>query len=102
MTDLERNAAGPGRRDELDPLLHRRRERLLDKHRQAYLQAFVPGAADLDLPVTNRLSDEVLSVPVRPNLGPNELEAVIAAIREVASPVGRPPVEAAPTPGGPP
>ena len=70
-------------------------------HRQAYLQAFVPGAADLDLPVTNRLSDEVLSVPVRPNLDPDELEAVIAAIREVATPVGRPPVEAAPTAGGP-
>ena len=37
-------------------------------HRQAYLQSFVPGAEDLDLPVTNRLSDEVLSIPVRPNL----------------------------------
>ena len=59
-------------------------------HRQAYLQAFVPGAADLDLPVTNRLADEVLSIPVRPNLDPDELEAVIAAIREVATPVGRP------------
>ena len=70
-------------------------------HRQAYVQAFVPGAADLDLPVTNRLSDEVLSVPVRPNLDPDDLEAVIAAIREVATPVGRLPVEAAPTPGGP-
>jgi perosamine synthetase len=55
-------------------------------HRQAYLQEFVPGAADLDLPVTNRLSDEVLSVPVRPNLAAEELEAVIAAIREVATP----------------
>jgi perosamine synthetase len=56
-------------------------------HRQPYLQAYVPGAADLDLPVTNRLSDEVLSVPVRPNLAVDELEAVIAAIREVATPV---------------
>lgn len=56
-------------------------------HRQGYLQAYVPGAADLDLPVTNRLSDEVLSIPVRPNLAPDELEAVIAAIREVATPV---------------
>ncbi len=56
-------------------------------HRQPYLQAFVPGAAELDLPVTNRLSDEVLSVPVRPNLAEDELEAVIAAIREVATPV---------------
>ena len=32
-------------------------------HRQAYLQAFVPGAADLDLPVTDRLADEVLVDP---------------------------------------
>jgi dTDP-4-amino-4,6-dideoxygalactose transaminase len=69
-------------------------------HRQAYLQAFVPGAADVDLPVTNRLSDEVLSVPVRPNLDPDDLEAVIAAIREVATPVGRPPVESAAGTGG--
>jgi dTDP-4-amino-4,6-dideoxygalactose transaminase len=69
-------------------------------HRQAYLQAFVPGAADLDLPVTNRLSDEVLSVPVRPNLDPDDLEAVIAAIREVATPVGRLPVESAAGAGG--
>jgi perosamine synthetase len=58
-------------------------------HRQAYLQAHVPGAADLDLPVTNRLSDEVLSVPVRPNLAPDELEAVIAAIPRGGHP-GRP------------
>ncbi len=56
-------------------------------HRQEYLQAFVPGAEDLDLPVTNRLADEVLSVPVRPNLAADELEAVIAAIRDVATPV---------------
>jgi perosamine synthetase len=56
-------------------------------HRQAYLQAFAPGAADLDLPVTNRLADEVLSIPVRPNLAPDELEAVIDAVRAVATPV---------------
>ena len=56
-------------------------------HRQAYLQAFVPGAADLDLPVTNRLSDEVLSIPVRPNLAEEELKAVIDAVREVATPI---------------
>ena len=37
-------------------------------HRQAYLQAYLPGAADLDLPVTNRLSDEVLAIPVHPML----------------------------------
>jgi perosamine synthetase len=61
-------------------------------HRQAYLGAFVPGAADLDLPVTNQLSDEVLSIPVRPNLAPDELEAVIAAIRAVATPVEPAPI----------
>ena len=37
-------------------------------HKQAYLQRYVPGAADLDLPVTNRLSDEVLAIPVHPML----------------------------------
>ena len=57
-------------------------------HRQAYLQAFVPGAAALDLPVTDRLADEVLSIPARPNLAPEDLEAVIAAVREVATPAG--------------
>jgi dTDP-4-amino-4,6-dideoxygalactose transaminase len=57
-------------------------------HRQAYLQAFAPGAADLDLPVTNRLADEVLSIPVRPNLTDEELSAVIDAVREVATPTG--------------
>jgi len=58
-------------------------------HEQAYVQSYVPGAADLDLPVTNQLSDEVLSIPVRPNLAPEELEAVIAAIRGVATPIGQ-------------
>ena len=37
-------------------------------HRQAYLQAYVPGAADLPLPVTDRLADEVLAIPVHPRL----------------------------------
>ena len=55
-------------------------------HRQAYLQALVPGAAGLHLPVTDRLADEVLSIPVRPNLSSGELEAVIAAVRDVATP----------------
>jgi dTDP-4-amino-4,6-dideoxygalactose transaminase len=57
-------------------------------HRQAYLQAFMPGAADQSLPVTDRLSDEVLSIPVRPNLTDDELDQVIEAVREVATPVG--------------
>jgi dTDP-4-amino-4,6-dideoxygalactose transaminase len=55
-------------------------------HRQAYLQAFLPGAADLHLPVTNQLADEVLSIPVRPNLTSDELETVITAVREAAAP----------------
>jgi len=59
-------------------------------HRQAYLQAVMPGAADQPLPVTDRLSDEVLSIPVRPNLTDAELDVVIEAVREVATPVGTP------------
>jgi perosamine synthetase len=56
-------------------------------HRQSYLQAYVPGAADLDLPVTDRLSDEVLSIPVHPKLTDEELDAIVRAVREVATPV---------------
>ena len=56
-------------------------------HRQAYLQAYVPNAADLHLPITNRLADEVLAIPVRPNLVDDELDRVINAIREVATPM---------------
>ena len=56
-------------------------------HRQAYLQAVVPGTRDLDLPITNLLADEVLSIPVRPNLTESELQAVIDAILDVATPV---------------
>jgi dTDP-4-amino-4,6-dideoxygalactose transaminase len=58
-------------------------------HKQAYLQAFVPGAADLDLPVTNRLSDEVLAIPVHPKLSPDDLATIVAAVRAVATPVTR-------------
>jgi dTDP-4-amino-4,6-dideoxygalactose transaminase len=56
-------------------------------HRQEYIQALLPGARDLHLPVTDRLADEVLSIPVRPNLTEEELLAVIHAVREVATPV---------------
>jgi len=55
-------------------------------HRQPYFQAYVPNAADLNLPVTNRLADEVLAIPVRPNLADEELDRVINAICEVATP----------------
>jgi dTDP-4-amino-4,6-dideoxygalactose transaminase len=37
--------------------------------------------------VTETLTDEVLSIPVRPNLADEELERVIDAVREVATPV---------------
>jgi dTDP-4-amino-4,6-dideoxygalactose transaminase len=58
-------------------------------HKQAYLQAFVPGAADLDLPVTNQLSDEVLALPVHPRLSQDDLTTIVTAVREVATPVRR-------------
>lgn len=58
-------------------------------HKQAYLQAFVPGAADLHLPVTDRLSDEVLAIPVHPMLSAEDLATIVAAIRDVAAPVAR-------------
>jgi dTDP-4-amino-4,6-dideoxygalactose transaminase len=55
-------------------------------HRQAYLQGFVPGAASLHLPVTDLLASEVLSIPVRPSLSPDEVDSIIDAVRSVASP----------------
>ena len=58
-------------------------------HRQAYLQAYMPGAADLDLPVTNRLSDEVLAIPVHPMLSDEDLATIVGAVRAVATPVAR-------------
>jgi perosamine synthetase len=58
-------------------------------HRQPYLQAFAPGAADLDLPVTNRLSDEVLAIPVHPLLTEDDLATIVAAVRDVATPIRR-------------
>ena len=58
-------------------------------HKQQYLQAFVPGAAELDLPVTDRLSDEVLAIPVHPRLSPEDLATIVGAVRAVATPVTR-------------
>jgi perosamine synthetase len=58
-------------------------------HKQAYLQAYVPGASELDLPVTDRLADEVLAVPVHPKLSQDDLATIVRSIREVASPVAR-------------
>ncbi len=58
-------------------------------HRQAYLQAYVPGAADLDLPVTTKLSDEVLAIPVHPRLSDEDLSSIVDGVRAVATPVRR-------------
>jgi perosamine synthetase len=58
-------------------------------HKQAYLQHYVPGAADLHLPVTDRLSDEVLAIPVHPKLTEEDLATIVAAVRDVATPVAR-------------
>jgi perosamine synthetase len=55
-------------------------------HRQAYLQEFVPGADRQALPVTDLLADEVLSLPVRPDLTDEELDTIVEAVRAVASP----------------
>lgn len=55
-------------------------------HKQAYLKRHIPGVADVRLPVTEKLAAEVLSIPVRPNLTEAELDTVISAVREVASP----------------
>jgi perosamine synthetase len=64
-------------------------------HRQAYLQRLLPGADRQSLPVTDRMASEVLSIPVRPSLTDIELDAVVHAVREVASPVGDPSAQAA-------
>jgi dTDP-4-amino-4,6-dideoxygalactose transaminase len=56
-------------------------------HRQRYLVERLPHLRDVRLPVTERLADEVLSIPVRPNLTDEELATVIGAVREVATPV---------------
>ena len=56
-------------------------------HRQAYLQRYLPGAAALDLPVTSRLSEEVLAIPVHPKLSAEDLVTIVRAVREVATPV---------------
>ena len=87
----------PGRRDRV-------RARLLERgvgcmvyypipiHRQPYLQPIVPGADQLLLPVTDALADEVLSIPVRPDLTEAEIDQIIQTVRDVAGP---PDVEAA-------
>jgi dTDP-4-amino-4,6-dideoxygalactose transaminase len=36
--------------------------------------------------VTDRLADEVLAIPVHPRLSEADLEAIVAAVRAVATP----------------
>jgi dTDP-4-amino-4,6-dideoxygalactose transaminase len=55
-------------------------------HRQAYLPAHAPGAEAVTLPVTDQLADEVLSLPVRPGLTDVEIESIIEAVRDLATP----------------
>jgi perosamine synthetase len=55
-------------------------------HRQPYLDAYVAGAAQLPLPVTDRLSDEVLAIPVHPMLSSDDLATIVDAVRAVATP----------------
>jgi perosamine synthetase len=55
-------------------------------HRQPYLDAYVSGAAQLPLPVTDRLSDEVLAIPVHPMLSSDDLATIVDAVRAVATP----------------
>jgi dTDP-4-amino-4,6-dideoxygalactose transaminase len=56
-------------------------------HKQSYLKELLPAAGALELPVTEQLASEVLSIPVRPNLTDAEIDEVIDAIRTVADPV---------------
>ena len=56
-------------------------------HRQEYLASYLPGIGELSLPVTEQLSDEVLSIQVRPSLTDDEVDTIVAAVREVATPV---------------
>jgi dTDP-4-amino-4,6-dideoxygalactose transaminase len=55
-------------------------------HRQKPFLAL--GYGDLRFPVSERLSGEVLSIPVHPSLTDDEVEAVIAAVNGVAAELG--------------
>jgi dTDP-4-amino-4,6-dideoxygalactose transaminase len=55
-------------------------------HRQPYLHDLLPEARSSSLPVTDLLASEVLSIPVRAGLSDEDLAAVIAAVRTVATP----------------
>ena len=59
-------------------------------HRQAYLRRVRARAPpSCHLPVTDRLSDEVLAIPVHPMLSSDDLATIVDAVRAVATPGGR-------------
>jgi len=55
-------------------------------HRQKPFLAM--GYGDERYPVTDRLTEEVLSIPVHPSLTDDEVSTVIAAVNEVAAELG--------------
>jgi dTDP-4-amino-4,6-dideoxygalactose transaminase len=55
-------------------------------HRQKPYLAL--GYGDIAVPVTDRLTAEVLSIPVHPSLTDAEVDAVIAAVNETAAELG--------------
>jgi perosamine synthetase len=55
-------------------------------HRQKPFLAL--GYGDVSYPVTDRLTEEVLSIPVHPSLTDEEVSTVIAAVNEVAAALG--------------
>jgi perosamine synthetase len=60
-------------------------------HRQKPFAAM--GYADVHLPVTERLTEEVVSIPVHPSLTDEEVDTVVDAVNHVAADLG--PIEAA-------
>jgi perosamine synthetase len=54
-------------------------------HRQPYIRSCVPRAEALDLPVTDRLCREVLSIPVRPNLTDAEVDRIIHVVSDAVA-----------------
>ncbi len=50
-------------------------------HKQAHLQAL--GFGDVHLPVAERLADEVLSLPVHPQLSQAELETIVREVNQL-------------------
>jgi hypothetical protein len=47
----------------------------------------MPELEGLTLPATERAAQEVLSLPIHPTLSQAELETIVAAVREVATPM---------------